>query len=121
MSGTIEAAMDSTTINMSQEPKLTIAGDQPQYPNWVLRLAPRTSMQYRLFLGPDRLKVRRKIYIMTCIVVVFNVSVWVASAIVFRSYPGLIGIAALAYTLGLRHAVDAGKVKKLPSSPTSVF
>jgi hypothetical protein len=110
MSRTEKNDSNSTAITMVRESNEHIeqSEPQPQYPNWLLKLAPRTSMLYRLFLGPDPLKVRKKICIMTLIVVLFNVAVWVASAIIFRSYPGLIGIAALAYTLGLRHAVDAG-------------
>lgn len=113
MSGTGRNVSNSTAITMAQAPIEEVEQCEKQYPSWLLKLAPRTSMLYRLFLGPDPLKVRRKICIMTLIVVMFNVSVWVAAAIIFRSYPGLIGIAALAYTLGLRHAVDAGKEKKI--------
>jgi hypothetical protein len=112
MSGTERNVSNSTAITMAQGSIEEVEQCDKQYPSWLLKVAPRTSMLYRLFLGPDPLKVRRKICIMTAIVIAFNVSVWVAAAIIFRSYPGLIGIAALAYTLGLRHAVDAGKRKK---------
>lgn len=97
-----------TTVKTDSPQQIPYDENEPHYPNWVLKFAPKTSMLYRLFLGPDPLNIRRKIYIMTAIVVSFNVAVWVAAAIIFRTYPGLIGIAALAYTLGLRHAVDAG-------------
>lgn len=84
-----------------------------QYPKWLLKIVPKNSVVYRLFLGPDPLRVRRKIYLMTFIVVAFNVSVWVAASILFKSYPNLIGTAALAYTLGLRHAVDADHISAI--------
>src|SRR4051794_18833292 len=49
----------------------------------------------------------RKIIFIILALVLVNAGVWVASVIVFRDYPSLLGTAALAYTLGLRHAVDA--------------
>jgi hypothetical protein len=109
MSGTEKNAPNSTAITMAQAPIEDVQQCGKQYPSWLLKVAPPTSMLYRLFLGPDPLKVRKKICIMTVVVVLFNVSVWIAASIIFRAYPGLIGIAALSYTLGLRHAVDAGK------------
>ncbi|KAJ2961936.1 hypothetical protein NQZ79_g2878 [Umbelopsis isabellina] len=87
--------------------------EERQYPEWLLRIVPKNSVVYRLFLGPDPLRVRRKIYLMTFIVIAFNVSVWVAASILFKSYPNLIGTAALAYTLGLRHAVDADHISAI--------
>jgi hypothetical protein len=67
--------------------------DGKQYPKWALAIAPKNSIVYRLFLGPDPLHVRRKIYLMTFIIVAFNVSVWVAASLLFKSYPSLIGTA----------------------------
>lgn len=40
----------------------------------------------------------------------FNLAVWVISLWTFRSYPVLLGSGVLAYTLGLRHAVDADHI-----------
>ncbi|GAB5585383.1 hypothetical protein Unana1_00283 [Umbelopsis nana] len=102
-----------TTVKTDSPQQIPYDKNEPHYPNWVLKFAPKTSMLYRLFLGPDPLNIRRKIYIMTAIVVSFNVAVWVAAAIIFRTYPGLVGIAALAYTLGLRHAVDADHISAI--------
>ncbi|KAG9287148.1 hypothetical protein G9A89_001043 [Geosiphon pyriformis] len=51
--------------------------------------------------------VTRKIILILSALVLINVAVWIASAFAFREYPTLMGTAALAYTLGLRHAVDA--------------
>jgi high-affinity nickel permease len=39
-----------------------------------------------------------------------NIVIWVVSVIVYKPYPSMLGTGALAYTLGLRHAVDAGKL-----------
>src|SRR6202040_1317446 len=39
-----------------------------------------------------------------------NVLAWIWALIAFRDYPVLIGTAFLAYTFGLRHAVDADHI-----------
>jgi high-affinity nickel-transport protein len=39
-----------------------------------------------------------------------NIAVWACALIAFRDYPVLIGTAFLAYSLGLRHAVDADHI-----------
>jgi high-affinity nickel-transport protein len=39
--------------------------------------------------------------------VAFNAAAWIWAATAFAGYSVLIGTATLAYTLGLRHAVDA--------------
>src|SRR5205085_11575158 len=43
----------------------------------------------------------------------FNVLVWVVSLIVFSRFPALIGTALLAYSFGLRHAVDADHISAI--------
>lgn len=40
----------------------------------------------------------------------FNVVAWLAAAVAFRRFPALLGTAFLAYSLGLRHAVDADHI-----------
>jgi high-affinity nickel-transport protein len=40
----------------------------------------------------------------------FNAGAWVAAFVAFRSHPLLLGTALLAYTFGLRHAVDADHI-----------
>ncbi|KAG0262805.1 hypothetical protein DFQ27_002118 [Actinomortierella ambigua] len=49
---------------------------------------------------------QKAIITVACLVVV-NVIVWIVAVILARSYPSLAGSMAIAYTLGLRHAVDA--------------
>jgi high-affinity nickel-transport protein len=44
------------------------------------------------------------------ILLAFNLSSWICAAIAFRHYPVLLGTALLAYSLGLRHAVDADHI-----------
>ena len=45
-----------------------------------------------------------------CVLVAANVFAWVWALVAFRDYPVLIGTAFLAYTFGLRHAVDADHI-----------
>nr|CAG8546676.1 10982_t:CDS:2 [Entrophospora candida] len=52
-------------------------------------------------------QIRRKVIIILSSLVLVNIGVWIATAFAFRDFPSLLGTAALAYTLGLRHAVDA--------------
>ncbi len=48
--------------------------------------------------------------------VLANTLVWVAVAIVLRDHPALISTAVLAYTLGLRHALDADHISVFKAS-----
>src|SRR5260370_10277152 len=55
-------------------------------------------------------RTRRKIGGIYAVLAVFNLSAWVWAFAAFRHYPTLVGTAFLAYTLGLRHAVDADHI-----------
>src|SRR5207253_3663980 len=44
------------------------------------------------------------------ILLIFNLAVWLWALVVFHPYPLLLGTAFLAYSLGLRHAVDADHI-----------
>jgi nickel/cobalt transporter (NiCoT) family protein len=44
------------------------------------------------------------------ILLVFNCGAWIWAGIAFRHYPVLVGTALLAYSFGLRHAVDADHI-----------
>ncbi|RIB01473.1 high-affinity nickel transporter [Gigaspora rosea] len=68
-----------------------------------VEISPRTSLLQK----PDSAIVKRKIIIILLVLVLINISAWIATAFAFRNFPSLLGTAALAYTLGLRHAVDA--------------
>lgn len=47
-----------------------------------------------------------KAFLVAALLVVVNVAVWIWALVALRDYPLLLGTASLAYTLGLRHAVD---------------
>ncbi len=53
---------------------------------------------------------RRRIAGIYSVLLVFNLSAWVWAFVAFRHYPTLVGTAFLAYSLGLRHAVDADHI-----------
>src|SRR5579884_236659 len=52
----------------------------------------------------------RKIVGMFGVLIGANVAAWLWALLAFRDYPVLLGTAFLAYTFGLRHAVDADHI-----------
>lgn len=58
-------------------------------------------------------EVRQKVIGIYIILITFNLLVWLAALVGFASYPALIGTAILAYTFGLRHAVDADHISAI--------
>lgn len=76
---------------------------QPQIPSSVIA---------RLFklLGDDSSNVRRKVIFIYAILLLFNVTAWIWAFIAFRHFPLLLGTSLLAYSFGLRHAVDADHI-----------
>src|ERR1700678_440371 len=53
---------------------------------------------------------RGRIVAMYGILFVFNIGAWLWASLAFRHYPVLLGTALLAYSFGLRHAVDADHI-----------
>jgi nickel/cobalt transporter (NiCoT) family protein len=53
---------------------------------------------------------RAKVIAIYGILAIFNVAAWLWAAVAFRHFPVLLGTALLAYSLGLRHAVDADHI-----------
>jgi high-affinity nickel-transport protein len=53
---------------------------------------------------------RPKVIGIYTLLAVFNVGIWAWAVIAFRHYPVLLGTALLAYSFGLRHAVDADHI-----------
>lgn len=48
--------------------------------------------------------------------VLANAAVWVAAGIAYRGADGLLGIAMLAWTLGLRHGLDADHISAIDNA-----
>ena len=53
---------------------------------------------------------QRRVVAIYFFLAVLNIATWAATAVAFRSFPALLGTAFLAYSLGLRHAVDADHI-----------
>ncbi|CAK7199149.1 hypothetical protein SEUCBS139899_001821 [Sporothrix eucalyptigena] len=47
------------------------------------------------------------------LLIIVNLIVWAVVGVILRFYPGLTGTAVLAYTLGLRHALDADHISAI--------
>ncbi|KAK9765066.1 hypothetical protein K7432_006909 [Basidiobolus ranarum] len=62
------------------------------------------------FMLEENRPFRRKVIVTISALVLINIGLWVAAVITLRSYNGLINQAVLAYTLGLRHALDADHI-----------
>src|SRR6201984_254888 len=58
--------------------------------------------------GPDSLHSR--IVGIYCLWFLFNAASWIWAVMAFAGHPALLGTAFLAYSLGLRHAVDADHI-----------
>jgi high-affinity nickel-transport protein len=61
-------------------------------------------------LGGDGGRLRRKIIGMYGLLLLFNLLAWGWALVAFRGHPLLMGTALLAYSFGLRHAVDADHI-----------
>jgi high-affinity nickel-transport protein len=57
--------------------------------------------------GPN---VKRRIGILFIVLIAANIAAWLWAIIAFHGYPLLLGTALVAYTFGLRHAVDADHI-----------
>ncbi len=64
----------------------------------------------RSLFHDDSGSTRSRIYGIYAILLVFNLAAWGWAFIAFRHYPVLLGTALLAYSFGLRHAVDADHI-----------
>ena len=58
----------------------------------------------------DATSLRGRLTGLYAVLLAANVLVWAAALIAFRAYPVLLGTCLLAYTFGLRHAVDADHI-----------
>jgi len=61
-------------------------------------------------LGDSSGQLKTKILCLYGALILFNVGVWTWAFMAFRDYPLLMGTSLLAYSLGLRHAVDADHI-----------
>ncbi|MFM0505451.1 HoxN/HupN/NixA family nickel/cobalt transporter [Paraburkholderia caffeinilytica] len=61
-------------------------------------------------LSGEHSHLRKKITGLYALLLVFNVGAWAWAFVAFHSYPLLMGTSLLAYSFGLRHAVDADHI-----------
>ncbi|OBZ88746.1 High-affinity nickel transport protein [Choanephora cucurbitarum] len=80
---------------------------------FALKFMSENSFGYKMFFGPDPHKVRFKVLLLLLGLSILQVVVWVIAVILFKPYPSMMGTGALAYTLGLRHAVDADHISAI--------
>ncbi len=78
------------------------------FPLLIESLKPALTMRSRLFGLPQNLKGR--ILGVYGLLIGANVAVWIWAVVSFHGYPLLLGTSLLAYTFGLRHAVDADHI-----------
>ncbi|HEX7911737.1 MAG TPA: HoxN/HupN/NixA family nickel/cobalt transporter, partial [Paraburkholderia sp.] len=64
----------------------------------------------KALLGEENGHQRRQIAWLYALLLTFNIAAWVAAFMAFRGYPLLMGSCLLAYSFGLRHAVDADHI-----------
>ena len=71
---------------------------------------PATRPRLRAVFNDAASNVRGKVAGIYGILLLFNAAAWIWAVLAFRHYPLLLGTALLAYSLGLRHAVDADHI-----------
>src|ERR1700684_4521031 len=62
------------------------------------------------FLNDTSTNVRSRIFCIYGLLLALNAGAWLWAILAFRHYPVLLGTAFLAYSFGLRHAVDADHI-----------
>lgn len=61
-------------------------------------------------LPGQRSPLRKRVALLYLALISFNIAAWVWAFVAFHRYPLLLGTSVLAYSLGLRHAVDADHI-----------
>lgn len=99
---TIDLEMSDVDIESDRD----LARRRPSRRGW---LAAMMSL-LRILLNDEAGSTRARIIGIYAILLVFNLSVWLWALAAFHRYPVLLGTAFLAYSFGLRHAVDADHI-----------
>ncbi|WP_397452578.1 HoxN/HupN/NixA family nickel/cobalt transporter [Pseudomonas sp. NA-150] len=64
----------------------------------------------KALFGDGSGQMKQKVIALYAVLILFNVAAWVWAFIAFHDYPLLMGTSILAYSFGLRHAVDADHI-----------
>ncbi|WP_347905671.1 HoxN/HupN/NixA family nickel/cobalt transporter [Pseudomonas purpurea] len=67
-------------------------------------------MIVKALFGDERGQLKQKIIAIYALLILFNVAAWTWALLAFHNYPLLMGTSVLAYSFGLRHAVDADHI-----------
>ncbi|HEX4002541.1 MAG TPA: HoxN/HupN/NixA family nickel/cobalt transporter [Candidatus Acidoferrales bacterium] len=73
-------------------------------------MKPRPRLTLAALFNDGSEHVRARVSAIYCLLFVFNLGAWVWAGFAFHHYPVLLGTAFLAYSFGLRHAVDADHI-----------
>ena len=60
--------------------------------------------------GPEAVSLRHSVLTLGVFLILANLAAWIWALLAFHDYPVLLGTALLAYSFGLRHAVDADHI-----------
>jgi high-affinity nickel-transport protein len=75
----------------------------------------KTKVWWRSLLDDDAEHTVRKMVGIYAFLLAGNISAWVWAVVAFQHFPVLLGTAFLAYSFGLRHAVDADHIAAIDS------
>ncbi len=75
-----------------------------------VRKTSRMSAIATVLFDDTRVTFRGKVIGIYCLLIVANVAAWIWAIVAFRDFPVLLGTAGLAYSFGLRHALDADHI-----------
>jgi len=76
----------------------------------ALAIGRSTGRLRRILFSDEAGDTRARVVGIYAVLAVFNLSAWLWAVVAFHPYPLLLGTALLAYSLGLRHAVDADHI-----------
>lgn len=73
-------------------------------------LAGRSRLRFTAIFNDAASNVRSKVAAIYALLFAFNLAAWIWAVLAFRNFPLLLGTSLLAYSFGLRHAVDADHI-----------
>lgn len=91
--------------------KGNIRSDRAHGTAWIATIIGVADMHVdQTLVSQENSNVRGRVIGLYALLAVFNIGAWIWAYVAFRGYPLLMGTSLLAYTLGLRHAVDADHI-----------
>src|SRR5882724_13522947 len=59
---------------------------------------------------------KKRLFVICLLLIIFNLSVWGYTFFILHKFPVMLGLVALVYGLGLRHAVDADHIAAIDNT-----